>query len=101
MYHEIVGSVTPEERDTIRQIYYERLALLDLINVLNNRCRETEYLDESLYQRIVKDLGRANAEFESWWRAKSSAYKWKNIPDGHWSVDFDTCEVILERKETR
>jgi CXXX repeat modification system protein len=99
LYHEIVGSVTPEERDAIQKIHYRRLALYDLIHFLNDRCRETESLDENLYQRIVRDLSRANAEFESWWRAKASEYKWKKIPNGHWSVDFDTCEVILELKE--
>jgi CXXX repeat modification system protein len=90
----VVGRVTPSERDEIRTLYERRNGLRELVLSL----QENELLTNPLfYEKVVADLGKTTTAFTQWWNQKAESYRWESIPDCHWSIDFDTCEVTLGR----
>lgn len=89
----VVGRVTPQERDEIQALYERKNGLNELVLSLQGG----ELLTNPLfYEKVVTDLGRTSTRFNLWWEGKAKAYGWKKAADGRWSIDFDTCEIILE-----
>jgi len=90
-----VGSVSPEERDEIRLLFERRNGLAELARSLAGM--GAEELDGSpLYERVVADMGKTATEFQQWWLRKADEHHWERREGGHWTIDFDTCEVFLE-----
>ena len=84
----IVGKVTVEEKNEIQAIFERRNGLNELAKIL--KADNTE-----LYEKLVKDMGDASTKFQSWWDRMANKYKWESLPDGHWTIDFTTCEIYL------
>ena len=84
----IVGKVSPEERDEIKQLFERKNGLAELARIIGS--------DDSLYERLVNDMSKTVSAFQKWWDNVSEKYGWESSPKGHWSIDFDTCEVYLE-----
>lgn len=85
---EKVGQVTPEERNEIQQLFERRNGLNDLAKILTPD-------NDALYQKLVKDMGETGTKFQNWWDRMSQQYNWKSIPNGHWEINFDSCEIFL------
>ena len=88
----LLGSVSPEERDEIRSLFERRNGLLELFKALPDL--GTEQAD-SLYEKIVKDIGKVATQYQEWWAEVSSKHGWKKTPGGSWEIDFLTREVFL------
>lgn len=86
--NKIVGRVTEEERNEIRQLFERRNGLNELAKILTADNVE-------LYERMVADLGETSTKFQNWWNVTSSKYGWKSAENGHWEINFDTCEIFL------
>lgn len=84
----IVGKVTPEERDQIQSLYERKNGLKELIMILDSSNLE-------LYEKVVADMGTTSTRFQSWWDKMIEKYSWEKAENGHWEIDFDTCEIIL------
>ncbi len=85
---EKVGQVTTEERNEIQQLFERRNGLNELAKILTPD-------NDALYQKLVKDMGETGTKFQQWWDRMAQQYHWKSIPDGHWEINFDTCEIFL------
>lgn len=88
---EKIGQVSPEERDEIQMLFERRNGLNELAKVLTPD-------NESLYQKLVKDMGETSSRFQQWWDRMSEKYQWKRTPNGHWEIDFETCEISLSEE---
>ncbi len=84
----LVGKVTPEQRDEIQALFERRNSLKELFLVVppNN---------QDLYERVVADMAQTQKLFEKWWSDRGAEYQWEGTENGHWEINFDTCEIFL------
>ena len=87
-----VGQVSPEEKDEISALFERRNGLNELAKIVGN--------DNELYEKLVADMGSTSVKFQSWWDKMSAKYHWERTEDGHWEIDFNTCEIFLIKKPT-
>ena len=90
--NKIVGKVTEDERDVIQSLFERRNGLNELAKILTVDNPE-------LYEKLVKDMGETGTRFQQWWDEMSRKYQWESSPDGHWSIDFNTCDIYLVVEE--
>lgn len=84
----IVGQVTFNEKNEIQALFERRNGLYELAKILTPE-------NEILYQKIVKDIGETGTKFQQWWDNMAAKYQWERTPNGHWEINFDTCEIYL------
>lgn len=84
----VVGQVTLEEKNDILALFERRNGLNELAKILTPE-------NEALYQKLVKDMGETGTKFQQWWDSMSTKYQWESTPNGHWEINFDTCEIFL------
>lgn len=84
----IVGQVTPEEKNQIQQLFERRNGLNELAKILTSD-------NETLYEKLIKDLGETSTKFQQWWDTMAAKYQWESIPNGNWEINFDTNDIIL------
>lgn len=84
----IIGRVTVEERDEIQALFERRNGLNELAKILTADNAE-------LYERLIKDMGETGTKFQNWWDMMSKKYEWETNDNGHWEIDFDSCEISL------
>ena len=83
-----VGRVSEQERDEIQTLFERRNGLNELAKILTSD-------NESLYERLVKDLGENSTRFQNWWNEKSLKYQCESADNGNWEIDFNTCKIYL------
>lgn len=88
MARQLIGQVTPEERNEIQTLFERRNGLNELAKILT--ADNTE-----LYEKLVKDLGETGTKFQSWWTKMGEKYQWESAENGNWEINFDTCEIFL------
>jgi len=91
MKREIVGQVTPEEKNEIEHLYKRKISLESLIKSVDLNSEH----GNSLYEKIVSDMEDVSYNFNSWWMQKAEKYNWKNLPGGKWEINFDTGKVSI------
>ena len=83
-----VGHVTIEEKNEIQTLFERRNGLNELAKILT--------ADKSdLYEKLVKDMGETQSKFQGWWDSMAKQYQWESLENGHWEIDFDTCDIYL------
>lgn len=87
-----IGKVTEQERNEIQALFERRNGLNELAKILTSDNAE-------LYERLVKDMGETGTKFQSWWDTMAQKYNWESAENGHWEINFDTCEIILVTPE--
>lgn len=87
----LVGQVTPEERREIQQLFEHRNGLRELAQIVKSS-------ESELYDKMVQDLGETNTKYQAWWDRMGEKYLWESAEDGHWEINFDTCEIFLVTK---
>jgi CXXX repeat modification system protein len=89
----MVGRVTPAERDEMQTLFERKNGLVELVAAL----RENDNMPagDAFYEKLVADMGRTTTRFQAWWKEKGKLYGWEASPTGHWTIDFDTCEIYL------
>lgn len=88
MTKKLVGQVTVEEKDEIRTLFERKNGLNELAKILTADNGE-------LYEKLVKDMGETGTKFQGWWDRMSQKYNWESAENGHWEINFDTCEIFL------
>ena len=84
----LIGQVTVEEKNDIKALFERRNGLNELAKILTPE-------NEVLYQKLVQDMGETSTKFQQWWDNMSAKYQWESTPNGHWEINFDTCEIYL------
>ena len=87
-----IGKVTEQERNEIQALFERRNGLNELAKILTSDNAE-------LYERLVKDMGETGTKFQNWWDSMAQKYNWESAENGHWEINFDTCEIILVTPE--
>lgn len=88
----VISRVTEIERDEIQSLFERRNGLSELAKILTPENSE-------LYDRLVKDLGVTSSKFQGWWDRMVKKYQWESEINGHWEINFDTCEILLVTPE--
>lgn len=88
MEKKIVGSVTEQEKNEIQTLFERRNGLNELAMILTAD-------NDALYEKLVKDMGETGANFQDWWNRMSEKYQWESAENGHWEINFETCEIYL------
>ena len=84
----LVGKVTVEEKNEILALFERRNGLYELAKILTAD-------NDVLYNKLIKDMGETNTKFQNWWDTMSQKYQWESTENGHWEINFDTCEIYL------
>ena len=84
----LVGQVTVEEKDEIQKLFERRNGLNELATILTAE-------NETLYEKLVKDMGETSAKFHQWRKSMGQKYQWESVDGGNWEIDFETCEIYL------
>ena len=87
----LVGQVTTEEKNEIQYLFERRNGLSELAKILTPD-------NDTLYEKLVKDMGETGSKFQNWWDTMSKKYQWESTPNGNWEIDFDTCDIYLVDK---
>ena len=88
----LVGQVTPEEKNEIQTLFERRNGLNELAKILTAD-------NSDLYEKLVKDLAETGSKFQNWWDRMAQKYKWESAQNGHWNINFETCEIFLVTPE--
>ena len=83
----LVGQVTEEEKNEIQSLFERRNGLMELAQIVKE--------DDSMYERLVKDMGQTATKFQNWWDTTAKKYNWDSAPNGNWEIDFNTNEIFL------
>ena len=83
----VIGKVSELERDTIKALFERKNGLIELAKILTP--------ESPIYEKIVKDMGETSTKFQQWWDDMGKKYAWESSPNGRWSINFDTCEIML------
>lgn len=83
----LVGKVTEYERNKIRSLFERRNGLTELAKIIRN--------DDTLYERLVTDMGATETNYQKWWEDMVAKYQWESSENGNWEIDFDTCKIYL------
>lgn len=86
-----IGFVTEEEKLEIKSIFDRRNGLSELAKVVTDE-------NNSLYEKLILDMGKTSSQFQLWWKSMSEKYHWKKDHDGQWEINFDTNEIYLISK---
>lgn len=84
----VVGQVTEEEKNEIKTLFERRNGLNELAKILTPE-------NEALYQKLVIDMGETGTKFQQWWDTMVNKYQWEGSVNGHWEIDFETCNIYL------
>ena len=88
-----LGTVTSEERDVIRALYERRTGLVELFKVLLDLEKNEA---DSMYEKVVNDLGQVTIKYNDWWTQMSLKYNWENSKGMQWEIEFETCKVFIK-----
>ncbi len=89
---QIVGKVTPSERDEIQTLFERKNSLKELFMIVAPD-------NTALYERVVADMAETKRKFDQWWSDRSKEYNWESSPTGSWHIDFETCEISFLQAE--
>lgn len=84
----VIGRVTEEEKNEIQTLFERRNGLNELSQILTVE-------NETLYEKLVKDLGETGTKFQDWWNRMGEKYNWESVEGGNWEINFETCEIYL------
>ena len=83
-----VGQVTLDERDEIQTLFERRNGLAELAKILTAD-------NADLYEKLVKDMAETQSKFQGWWDSMAKQHQWESRENGHWEIDFETCDIYL------
>ena len=64
-------------------------------NGLNELAKILTADNDSLYEKLVKDMGETSVNFQNWWDMMGQKYNWESVEGGNWEIDFATCDIYL------
>lgn len=85
-----VGKITEDEMNEVEVLFEKKIALENLTKILD------PVINESLYEKTVRDYGETIHAFNNWWADKSEQYNWERN-DKEWYVDFNTGDIYLRQ----
>lgn len=84
----LVGKVSIEEKNEIQTLFERRNGLNELFKIITTE-------NDSMYEKLVKDMGDTSTKFHNWWNSMGEKYHWESSENGNWEINFDTCDIYL------
>ena len=85
MEEKIIHQLNEKEAEEIANLYEKRLALENLIKILDGD-------NEKIYNKVIEDYTNTTREFQKWWDNMSTKYQWQG---SNWLINFETKTVVL------
>ena len=85
MEEKIIHQLNEKEAEEIANLYEKRLALENLIKILDGD-------NEKIYNKVIEDYTNTTREFQKWWENMSTKYQWQG---SNWRINFETKTVVL------
>jgi CXXX repeat modification system protein len=82
-----IGTVTEDEKKEILSLFERKNGLAELAKIVKD--------DDTLYEKMVKDMGATSTRFQQWWDNMATKYRWESTEGGNWEIDFETNEIFL------
>lgn len=79
-----VWSLSLEDKNEIQSLYEKKLALENLIKII-------DVDNAKMYDKLMTDYGATMKLFQEWWATNSLKHKWEGKI---WHIDFVASEVI-------
>jgi CXXX repeat modification system protein len=96
MMREIVGKVTEEEKNEMLILFERKLGIDELAFTLESDLL-SEDKKESMQDKMITELGKIKLDMQTWWNKMCEKYKWKSVDGYKWNIDFQTCEIFLNK----
>jgi len=83
-----IGVVTEDEKKEILSLFERKNGLAELAKIVKD--------DDTMYEKMVKDMGATSTRFQQWWDTMAAKYQWESMEGGNWEIDFETNEIFLK-----
>lgn len=93
---EVVGTVTEEEKNQIMIIFERKLGIEELAATLEGNLLSADKNDR-MKRKMTTELEKVNVNFQNWWDKMYKKYNWKSIDGCKWGINFETCEIYLDK----
>lgn len=95
MENKIVGTITEEEKNHIERLYERKRGLSELLySITDNNLLNSE-LKNTIYQKLVHDMGKTQNLYDKWWNDIQEKYRWESVEGGSYRIDFLSNNVLL------
>ena len=83
----VIGKVTEEEKQQIKDINEHKNSLEELLLILPQECE--------LYQKALDEMNNTMNAYQEWWSTHYNKYHWEK-GNTNWTILFETNEIIIE-----
>ncbi len=96
MISEIVGKVTEQEKNEMLILFERKLGIDELAFTLESDLLSDDK-KESMQDKMITEFGKIKLDMQTWWNKMYEKYKWEMIEGYKWNIDFQTCEIYLNK----
>lgn len=96
MISEIVGKVTEQEKNEMLILFERKLGIDELAFTLESDLLSDDK-KEIMQDKMITELGKIKLDMQTWWNKMYEKYKWKSVGGYKWNIDFQTCEISLNK----
>ena len=82
----VVWELADDECNEIQNLFEKKISLENLIKIIDLNNKE-------LYDKVIKDYGKALREFQAWWDINSKEHNWEGA---NWYVNFQKKQVLCK-----
>jgi CXXX repeat modification system protein len=82
-----VWQLNDDEFKEIEDLFEKKIALENLTKIIDAD-------NQKLYDKLIKDYGKAVHQFDFWWEKMSKKYDWKGK---NWWLDFETKKIMANQ----
>ncbi len=92
---ELIGTVTEEERNDMRELYEKKMGLDDLPRSLESVVLSQE-TKKIIYEKIMIESQKIKTDAQAWLNKMYEKYHWKKEEVKDWHVNFETGELFFD-----
>ena len=82
-----VWQLNDDEFKEIEDLFEKKIALENLTKIIDAD-------NQKLYDKLIKDYGKAVHQFDFWWEKMSKKYDWE---EKNWWLDFETKKIMANQ----
>lgn len=95
MENKIVGTITEEEKIYIERLFERKRGLSELLYSITDNSLLNNELKDTVYQKLVEDMGKTQILYDKWWNDMQDKYQWEGVEGGSFQIDFSNNNVLL------
>ena len=95
MENKIVGKITEEDKNYIDRLFERKRSLSELLYSITDNDLLNSELKDTIYQKLVDDMGKTQNLYDKWWNDIQEKYQWESVEGGSYQIDFLANNVLL------